>query len=130
MRKLIIVLIVAAAPILGLSAWLGNALKSNGATPVTIVSSPAADTSRTVPANGGIKICNTSAGSVTCSLFYVDNTITNYLDSKDIILGPGDFYYNDWVCIISTNTGLIRLQTDAVGDDNLDITTHYRDEGQ
>jgi len=127
--KKIITLIMILLPALVFSAWITLTNTSNGVTAVTVVTSPASGYSRTVPANAGILVFNTSL--ITNVAFYieaVDSGVTSQLDYVE--LSTNKLYINDWVNIISTNTAVIQLRGTTAFGSVLSINTHYRDEAQ
>jgi len=130
MKRLIIIMMLACClPFFAMAAWLSVLNKSNGVTPVVVIPSPLANFSRTVPASGGIMLCNTGSATVTGRLQQVTASATNVLE-KDIIINAGYTYQSEWVAILDTTNSIIQFVGDSAFADVVDITGRYRDEEQ
>jgi len=127
-RYITILIAIGLVPALAMAAWLTQASTSNGVTVVTAVSAPAASTSRTVPANGGITVFNSATSNLLCTIQYADGSTTNILESFD--LPSGQTFYNKWVLILDSTSDTLEILSEAGAGTQLKYTTHYRDEGQ
>ena len=95
----------------------------NGATPVTIVASPAAATRRLVK---NINICNRDTAAVTLTINLVDGASTRKL--LVITLAVGDqLIYDDVLILDATNKSITAVLSGAAATTNPDYVTSWAD---
>jgi len=111
-------------------AYMNQFSTSNGTTDVTILSAPAASTSRTIPA-GGICIANLDTATINVTLQIKDNATDRVL-YNDIEIQADDSWTNAKSVHVldATNQTLEIYLAGAVTTTEADISVMYRDEAQ
>jgi len=129
MKKITTLCLVVLLPMLVLGAWYNEINTSNGTTPVIVVSAPGASTSRTVPANGGVTVYNTSPTvKATFSVQLATSTTTNVLET--VVLNTNETWTLDYVVILDSTDQDIELVGATAFGTILDVTSRYLDGSQ
>lgn len=127
-HTVIMLVVLAGLPLLAIAAWQKTSIRSNGITPVEIVAAPGASTTRTITANGGIRVFNGWTNSVSFFLRELQGTTSNTLGR--VTLAVNQLYISDWVHVLNATTNSVELTCVEACGDGLFIFTHYRDEAQ
>ena len=111
-------------------AWMNQFSKTNGTADVTVLSAPAASTSRRIPA-GGLNIYNNDTTDMTLTVQINQNDTADRLLDKPV-LNSGDAWSNSKfvVCLDGADQSLEVFCADTSSVDKGHITVMYRDESQ
>ena len=104
---------------------------SNGTTDVTILATPAASTTRTIPA-GGINIVNRDTASIVVTLQIKETAVGDHVQEDAFTILAGKSWSNDKqvMCLDSTAETLEIFLAGAVSATEAKISVMYRDEAQ
>jgi hypothetical protein len=111
-------------------AWQNQFSVTNSTTDVTIVTAPAANTSRMIPA-GGIVVANKDTATITATIKIL-NTATDVILYPSIEILPGATWSNQKTvhCLDATTQSLEIVLAAAPAATQADVTVTYRDEAQ
>lgn len=111
-------------------AWQNQFSTTNSTLDVTIVSAPAASTSRMIPA-GGIVVANNDTATITATLKILDDATDRILyPSIEILAGATWTNQKSVHCLDATTQSLEIVLAVAPATTQADVTVTYRDEAQ